>query len=684
MSIDRFGLVSRHNPVFTKANTESPLSIGNGEFAFTADITGLQSFPDAYEDKIPLTTQSQWGWHTIPAPPDMDTKSLRMEMFDTYGSEVGYPTSSEGQSELYGWLRENPHRLHLGRIGLRIMLSNGKKAGIDDIKGIHQKLDLWRGLLISHFTVEGIPVMVKTCCHPVYDILAIFIESQLIAQKRLVIDFAFPYGSPDKTGADWTKSERHETEIAGVDKNRIDLLRKLDEEHYFIRTEFSDGAQLSREDRHRFVLTPAAQSSNLELVCCFTPEVPRKWLPSFGIVSEASMKHWENFWNQGGAVEFAGSGDTRANELERRVVLSQYLTAIQCAGTLPPQETGLTFNSWGGKFHLEMHWWHAAHFPLWGRTHLLEKSLWWYQSILGRAREWAKYQGYEGARWPKMVGPRGIDSPSSIGPLLIWQQPHPIVYAELCYRAHPDHETLERYRDIVFNTADFMASYAVYDQETERYVLGPPLIPAQENHRPPEAFNPTFELIYWAYGLKLAQQWRNRLGMPKEPNWERVIAKLSQPTAKDGIYLAHENCPDTFSRFNTDHPSMLGVLGILPGEGIDRKIMLNTLHTVLSEWQFETSWGWDFPLTAMTAARLGEQKSAVNVLLMDAIKNTYLPNGHNYQTDGLSIYLPGNGGLLTAVAMMAAGWDNCPSIQAPGFPQDGSWTVKWEGLSPMP
>jgi len=238
MSIDRFGLVSRHNPVFTKANTESPLSIGNGEFAFTADITGLQSFPDAYEDKIPLTTQSQWGWHTIPAPPDMDTKSLRMEMFDTYGSEVGYPTSSEGQSELYGWLRENPHRLHLGRIGLRIMLSNGKKAGIDDIKGIHQKLDLWRGLLISHFTVEGIPVMVKTCCHPVYDILAIFIESQLIAQKRLVIDFAFPYGSPDKTGADWTKSERHETEIAGVDKNRIDLLRKLDEEHYFIRTDF--------------------------------------------------------------------------------------------------------------------------------------------------------------------------------------------------------------------------------------------------------------------------------------------------------------------------------------------------------------------------------------------------------------------------------------------------------------
>lgn len=62
---------------------------------------------------------------------------------------------------------------------------------------------------------------------------------------------------------------------------------------------------------------------------------------------------------------------------------------------------------------------------------------------------------------------------------MLEMQPHPIVYAELCYRTHPDRETLERYKDIVFNTADFMVSYAVYDQKRARYVLGPPLIPAQ-------------------------------------------------------------------------------------------------------------------------------------------------------------------------------------------------------------
>ena len=34
--------------------------------------------------------------------------------------------------------------------------------------------------------------------------------------------------------------------------------------------------------------------------------------------------------------------------------------------------------------------------------------------------------------------------------------------------------------------------------------------------------------------------------------------------------------------------------------------------------------------------------------------------------------------------MMAAGWDGAPDGDAPGFPRDGSWTVRWEGLRRMP
>ena len=60
--IDRKTLVRRNNPVITKIEPLSPLSIGNHEFAFTADFTGLQTFPESYE--VPLGVQSTWGWHS--------------------------------------------------------------------------------------------------------------------------------------------------------------------------------------------------------------------------------------------------------------------------------------------------------------------------------------------------------------------------------------------------------------------------------------------------------------------------------------------------------------------------------------------------------------------------------------------------------------------------------------------
>ena len=86
----------------------------------------------------------------------------------------------------------------------------------------------------------------------------------------------------------------------------------------------------------------------------------------------------------------------------------------------------------------------------------------------------------------------------------------------------------------------------------------------------------------------------------------------------------------------------------------------------------------------MCAARLGRPELAVDALLMDTPKNLYRANGHNHQRSGLTVYLPGNGALLYAVAMMAAGWDGAPSRHAPGFPDDGTWVVRWEGLKPAP
>ncbi len=665
-AIDRYALVSRHHPRLRKIDPLSPLSLGNGEFAFTADVTGLQTFPRVYERAMPLCTMSQWGWHTRPMPATITNPVLRPKLYETHGRKVGYNTSSEGQTELFTWLRENPHRLHLGQIGLCL---TDRDIEAENVSAIDQQLNLWWGILTSSFKLFGEPVSVTTAVHPKHDLLAVVIESRLIQQSGLAVRFAFPYGSPSMQAADWSAPEKHQTRIVKQDAREAILARQLDGDKYFVTVQWEPQAQFRNKDQHTFLLT--GTGDRLEFLVGFSPRPLSAVLLSPRTAIAESARNWPEFWMSGGAVELAQSKDKRAMELERRVILSQYLTAIQCSGSMPPQETGLTVNSWYGKFHLEMHWWHATHFALWNRLPLFERSLGWYQKILPVAKELAQSQGYRGVRWPKMVGPEGRDSPSTIGPLLIWQQPHPIFYAELCYRSRPKRRTLDQYREIVFQSAEFMADYAHFDQRRSRYVLGPPVIPAQENHPPEETWNPTFELAYWSYGLKVAQRWRERLGMPRNPEWDRVLLNLSQLPSNGVVYFAHENCPETFSKRNYDHPSMLGALGVLAGDGVDREIMRNTLRETMARWQWDKTWGWDYPMTAMTAARLGETKIAIDALMMTTEKNRYLSNGHNWQRDNLPCYLPGNGGLLYAIALM---------VGVKEFPKDGTWTVRSEGF----
>jgi hypothetical protein len=155
----------------------------------------------------------------------------------------------------------------------------------------------------------------------------------------------------------------------------------------------------------------------------------------------------------------------------------------------------------------------------------------------------------------------------------------------------------------------------------------------------------------------------------------------------DGKYAFAETAPDSYTnpRWNDDHPAVLCAFGMLPGPGIDRRTMRRTFDWIWQNWNWAHTWGWDYPVVAMCAARIGEPHRAVDALLLDTPKNFYRTNGHNHQRPGLTIYLPGNGGLLTAAAMMAAGWNGAPEGQhAPGFPNDGSWTVRYENLRRLP
>ena len=254
----------------------------------------------------------------------------------------------------------------------------------------------------------------------------------------------------------------------------------------------------------------------------------------------------------------------------------------------------------------------------------------------------------------------------------------------MMYRSCPEEDTLEQYKELVLQTAEYMASFVTWDEAGKRYVLAPPICAAQENYPKPTVLNPVYELAYWRWGLEVAQSWRERLGMARDANWDTILLHLAPLPSHGGVYIGHENAPDTYTRYNVDHPTMLSPLGMLPGgKHVDIEMMRRTLHKVLNEWNLaKKSWGWDYPMIAMTAARLGEQAAAIDALLNTLPQNQFVANGHNPTRSDLPCYLPANGALLMAVSMMAAGWQGGPATNAPGFPQDGSWIVRHEGLKP--
>ncbi|MBN2349739.1 MAG: hypothetical protein JXJ22_12910, partial [Bacteroidales bacterium] len=688
--INRYELVNRHNIVINEINPYNSLTVGNGNFAYTVDITGMQSFPEFYEEGISLGTQSQWGWHPFPNTGDYCLKDV-MKNFAVGTDSVPYAYQYTGNAEdrkvkATNWLRENPHKLHLGIVGLEIEKNNSAIFSVNDIQNPVQKLNLWTGEIRSFFEIDGIPVELFTYCHQELDMISVKIKTELIKHGQLKIKIRFPYASSDKfsSGYDFSKPTFHESCVIDSTDKQVVFERLLDDYKYYACFTWKQDAELIKMKNHEYFIVPVKRNSCFEFNFLFSDRIPEIKLPGYKKTVKNNKQHWKKFWEGGGAVDFSECTDLRAFELERRIVLSQYLTKIQCTGSLPPQETGLTTNSWHGKFHLEMHWWHAMHFLLWQRAELIEHQIDYYFSIFDKAKKTAQNQGYEGVRWPKMIAPDGRESPSNIGTFLIWQQPHIIYFAEKLYQYYNlDKAVLKKYKNLVFSTAAFMASYARFDSVKNKYILGPALIPAQECFSPETTINPSFELVYWYWGLKTAQRWKNRLGETENKKWQDVIDNISDLPIQDSLYLFTENVKNSYinTEYLKDHPIVLGTLGFLPlTEKIDTAILKNTLHKIIEKWDWNTTWGWDFPLAAMNAACLNEPELAIDLLMMDTDKNLYLLNGHNYQDDKLGLYLPGNGALLTAVALM------CTHINTwgyNGFPRNGDWNVKFENLNKL-
>lgn len=676
--IDRKTVVRRHTVYATQSVPDSPTQVGNGKFAFGMDITGLQTF-------IPFNILSDWSWHSFPLPAGMKPEDFEPVLLKTHGKPLPYWLANPSQPALSAWLEGNPHRFNLGRIGMLLIKADGTEAKVTDIVNATQKIDLWEGIVYSSFELEGEKVSVQTACHPDEDMIGVMIKSELIARGRLKVFLDFPY--PDGKGyvnfvGRYDRAPAHRSTLSPESSGSAKIIREMDSVRYQVALSWDTPARLYRPTHaaHRFILKPE-NSKELSFTCEFSPGAKvGKTQKSATNVFQSSRKGWEKYWLSGAAVDLSGSKDPRWKELERRIVLSQYAMRLNEAGLFPPQEAGLVNNGWHGRFHFEMIWWHGVHYSLWGRPELSSRYLGVYRDFLQEAKKRAFTEGRGGARWPKCTGNFNREWPCLEHGLLIWQQPHPIYFAEMDYRIHKTPQILEKWKKIVFQTAEYMADYAHYDPDKACYVLGPPLVVVSETTSPWDSKNPAFELGYWRYGLRTALEWQRRLGLPENRKWKEVLEKLSPLPEQEGVYITYEGIENMWTQYNWGHPALIGIYGMLPGDGVKQETFRKTFEKVETAWDFSRVWGWDFPMMAMAAARCGQQRLAIDYLLHKSPQFQF--DLHGLATGGPYPYFPSNGGLLAAVAMMCGGWDGSKG-ECPGFPKDGSWTVRAEGFVPM-
>lgn len=679
-AIDRQDVVRRYNPVRTNLSNTTPMQVGNGNFAFGADITGLQTL-------LPFNILSSWCWCSDPLPTiPGQTKPSDFTGLDwwTHGRLVNYDQPNPSEAAISQWLIANPHRANLGRVGL---LYNGRNITVEDVTEtmMMQTLDLYSGVMTSEFSLHGYNVSVKTIGDPYSDAIAVNVQSDLLEDGSLSVFFDYPLTTGiDKFEApfvgNWTAVSEHYTVLHCESPQSAMINHTLGGTTYFNHIGWEQAATISGpiNGTHRYVLQSV---ENTAKSLTFTAEFSvsnSNTKRTFAIIEKSSIQWWARYWETGSFVDLTATDDVDANELQRRIILSQYLLAVNSAGRDPPQESGLQNNGWYGKFHMEMVFWHLGNWARWNKWDLLNRSLGVYERFIPSSIERAQRQGYAGARLGKMSDPSGHSAPGEINSLLIWQQPHSMYFAELEYRYSPTDDVLRKWDYVLDQLASWMVSYSWWNVSTQVYDLGPPMYPSSENTNPNATYNPTFELAYWRFGLKIASDWKSRQGLPVPQDWTDVLNNLAPLPVVDGAYSICADLPNMWNdnSYTSNHPSQIAVYGLLPPTlGVDISVVNATMEMISQTWNFTESYGWDFPMLAMTSLRLGDVDQAVSYLLNDNFN--FDDVGNPIGTVVPTPYFPSSSSLLLAVAMMAGGWDGEEGVH---FPQE--WTTKVEGFVP--
>lgn len=584
--------IIKYNLKFNHIDSKNPVTIGNGDFAITLDQTGTQSLYETYKD-IPLSTMSNKNWFY------KDKKNIK----PSYVDGKAYMLFNLDNDPNYQINRQYPFKYSFMQI---LLYDNDKLIDINNIKDVKQELDLYKGIVTSSFNYKEKINKTISFIYQDHDEFNFKLQSD-----NLNLALKFNYPSYTKNGY------------------RLDILPNVLVKEDRITLLYDDKNSLS------FKLKSSSNYQIVENTLIFDDNNV-----SFSLALDEIKegKLLDEFWKCDNGIIIDNE------ELVKKMVLSKYLLHVNSTGIYPPQESGLTYNCWNSKFHLEMHLIHS----LWNiyNNHVgdLVKSFDYYLSIMPSSLKRASLNGYKGLRFPKMTGPDGEDSPSNIGPLLIWQAPHILFMLQEIYYLYNKENIIKKYEPLISGTIDFMISFLTL--KDSKYQMLDPLLEACESIPLDRCQNPSFELEYWRYTLERQPKIDTVLYGHQRYDYLDITSKIITPKEDDGIYLKTYGVIDKYDLYK-DHPTEGFLMSFFKSKIVDKEKMVKTIDYILKNMDLSSYWGWDFPFLGLSLLNCGEIEESIEVTQLNTINNQYLYNGYNTSPrDDLKAYLPGNGAFL--------------------------------------
>lgn len=584
--------IIKYNLKFNHIDSKNPVTIGNGDFAITLDQTGTQSLYETYND-IPLSTMSNKNWFY------KDKKNIK----PSYVDGKAYMLFNLDNDPNYQINRQYPFKYSFMQI---LLYDNDKLIDINNIKDVKQELDLYKGIVTSSFNYKEKINKTISFIYQDHDEFNFKLQSD-----NLNLALKFNYPSYTKNGY------------------RLDILPNVLVKEDRITLLYDDKNSLS------FKLKSSSNYQIVENTLIFDDNNV-----SFSLALDEIKegKLLDEFWKCDNGIIIDNE------ELVKKMVLSKYLLHVNSTGIYPPQESGLTYNCWNSKFHLEMHLIHS----LWNiyNNHVgdLVKSFDYYLSIMPSSLKRASLNGYKGLRFPKMTGPDGEDSPSNIGPLLIWQAPHILFMLQEIYYLYNKENIIKKYEPLISGTIDFMISFLTL--KDSKYQMLDPLLEACESIPLDRCQNPSFELEYWRYTLERQPKIDTVLYGHQRYDYLDITSKIITPKEDDGIYLKTYGVIDKYDLYK-DHPTEGFLMSFFKSKIVDKEKMVKTIDYILKNMDLSSYWGWDFPFLGLSLLNCGEIEKSIEVTQLNTINNQHLYNGYNTSPrDDLKAYLPGNGAFL--------------------------------------